>query len=596
MTNEISTAGSAIAAGVGVREATYVVDRDVPIPMRDGTVLRADIWRPADGGKYPVALQRTPYDKGLSSIGVTHSGIEPLRALERGYIVVIQDARGCYRSDGTFEAFVNEERDGFDTIAWLRDQDFCDGNVFMYGGSYVGATQLLAAVSDPPGLRGIVPQLTGSEYFEGWAYRGGALELGFLLYWAINSFMGPELLRRSRELDTTELQQEYVRLLRDPKSAYDVLPLVGLEAVNELVPSYLDWLEHPTRDAYWRSTAVRERYSAITVPALHIAGWYDIFSEGTIENFSRLHAEAGTEAARDGQYLIVGPWAHGNTGDAGGGVFFGGHSALAVFDLTKLQLDFFDAIRTGEPLDWPRVRAFDLGDLAWREYESWPPQGVETKRLYLASAGGANSARGNGALVGEPQDSPPDSYVYDPARPVPTVGGASFLPGLLVGLNSGPREQREVEEHDDVLVYTTEPLAKPLQLAGPVRVRLTACTSARDTDWTAKLVRVRSDGSALLLCEGIVRARYANGTDRPMLLEPDRPHTFDLRLGHTCVRLAPGDRLRLDVSSSNFPRFDRNPNSAVEPALATEADFVIAQQTVFHDTGRLSYLEIAVGT
>ena len=581
-------------AGVGVQTAEYVVERDVEIPMRDGTVLRADVWRPAVAGRHPVALQRTPYDKGMSLISIVHSGIEPLRALERGFAVVIQDARGCHRSDGAFEAFVNEERDGFDTIAWVREQDFCDGNVFMYGGSYLGATQLLAAVGDPPGLRAIVPQLTASEYYDGWAYRGGALELGFLLYWTITSFMPAELLRRGRGNDVAGLRQELDRLLTDPSAAYEVLPLVSLAAVNELVPSYRTWLEHPTRDEYWQRVAVRDRYGDITVPALHIAGWFDIFAEGTIENFMRLRAEAETEEARERQYLIVGPWAHGNTGDAGGGIFYGGPSALAAFDLTKLHLDFFDAIRARRQLDWKRVRAFDLGDLEWREYETWPPPGAQARRFYLSSGGSARGSVGDGALVEEPRDTPPDSYTYDPARPVSTVGGASFLPGLLVGLNSGPRDQREIESRDDVLVYTSDPLANPLQLAGPVSVSITASTSAPDTDWTAKLVRVRPDGSSVLLCEGIVRARYAGGTECAAFIEPDRAHTFDLRLGHICVRIPPRDRLRVDVSSSNFPRFDRNPNSTVEPAFATEADFVVAQQTVFHDLARRSYVELTV--
>ncbi len=582
------------AQGVGVRQVTYEVDRDVSIAMRDGTTLRADVWRPSVPGRYPVALQRTPYNKGLSFIGAAHSGIEPLRTLEHGFVVVIQDARGCHRSDGTFEAFVNEEQDGHDTVAWILEQDFSDGNVFMYGGSYVGATQMLSAVSTPPGLRGIVPQLTASDYYDGWAYRGGALELGFLLYWAISAFMPAELVRLTEPSEAARLGKEFVGLFADPVAAYDMLPLTGHDAVNRLVPSYRKWLEHPRRDEYWRGVAVRDRYGSIAVPALHIAGWFDIFAEGTIENFVRLRTEAATDEARDGQYLIVGPWAHGNTGDAGGGTYFGGLSALATFDLTQLQLDFYDAIRNGKTLDWPHVRAFDLGDLEWRTYEGWPPTGARAKRLYLASGGAANSASGDGVLVDEPRGSPPDVYVYDPTDPVSTVGGATFLPGILIGLNSGPRDQAEVERRRDVLVYTSESLTAPLQLAGPVHVRLTASTSAKDTDWTANLVRVRADGSTALLCGGILRARYAGGTDRARFLPANTPHEFVVSLGHTCIRLTAGERLRLDVSSSNYPRFDRNPNSDVEPAQATAADLRRARQTVHHDPIRPSWIDLTV--
>jgi uncharacterized protein len=588
------------------------IERDVPVPLPDGTTLRADLWRPADGRPAPVLLQRTPYDKGFAL--VVQGGLDPARAVAAGFAVMVQDVRGRYASEGAFEPFAAEAADGAATIAWLAGQPFCDGRVATYGGSYAGATQLLAAAGGAPALRAMLPHVTTDEYHGGWMTEGGAFQLGFALPWARNLAGGELERRRDRGEDVAALQERLDAELADPWPAYRRLPLTDQPLLAELAPYYLDWLAHPGRDAYWNAISARERLGALAVPALHLGGWHDVFLGGTLATYEALVARGAT-----GQRLVVGPWAHAGWGDAVGEVIYGPEASRYALDMTDLHLTFFDralgrsagggraghgaeTARAGHDAgtsrdgrgaarggggDAPPVRIFVMGANRWRDEDAWPLVRARTRPLHL---------RADGRLTWEPPAAGEGTrgYDYDPADPVPTGGGRTLMPGHEASIALGQRDQRPIEARPDVLVYTTAPLERDLEVTGHVRLVLHAASSAPDTDWTAKLVDVQPDGRALGVADGILRARYRDGTDRERLLEPGRPERFVVEVGATSIVFARGHRIRLEVSSSNFPRFDRNPNTGGVIAEASESDLRIAHQTVFHDAARASQLELPV--
>ncbi|HEX4036016.1 MAG TPA: CocE/NonD family hydrolase [Solirubrobacteraceae bacterium] len=563
------------------REGAILLERGAAIAMRDGTVLRADIWRPSGTGRFPVLLQRFPYDKSGSLASVVLTGVEPARAVQRGFVVVVQDTRGRFSSEGVFSAFVNEARDGADTIAWIRSQPFSNGKVGMYGVSYGGATQLLAAAERPDGLAAIAPHLSGAETYEGWIYEGGAFRLGFALWWAANSFARAELARRRvHGHDVADLATALEELLRDPWGAFRRLPLNGLEVVNELVPSYREWVEHPSRDAYWRASSFPEQIGGSFCPALHIGGWNDIFLSGTLRNYAAL-----------GGRLIVGPWAHAVPFDVIGEADFGPDATQASLDMTALQLDWFDRHLT-EPAEpdrdgQDRVRLFVMGANRWRDEPAWPLSRARDTALYLRSGGRLVPAPA-------PDDDVAETFVFDPRDPVPTAGGATFLPGLYTARHAGPQDQTAIEDRPDVLTYTSDVLPHATELTGYVTVVLHAASSASDTDWTAKLVDVSPSGRPLGLLDSIVRARYRDSTEREQLLDPERPYEFTIGLGAISIVIPGGHRLRLQISSSNFPKFDRNPNHGGDIPRATASDFVTARQTIFHDALHRSRLVLPV--
>lgn len=580
MTHSTSASTS---AGVPV-----IVERDVWIPMRDGVLLQADIWRPATEGRYPVLLQRTPYNRADSFGVIVNAAIEPLRAVADGFVVVIQDTRGRFGSQGQFEPFMREAADGYDTIQWLAGQPYSNGKVGMYGASYYAATQLLAATLRPPALKAIVPQVTGSDYHDTWVYQGGALQLGFTLYWALG-LAAAELARRQAAGESLEAEAGQLQiLLADPWSAFKSRPLAEIGALTTLLPAWNQWLEHSSHDEYWQAISIAERYASLDVPALHIGGWFDLFLRGTIANYQGM---SKTDAP---QRLIVGPWAHAVTYDALGEVEYGGAAAAAALDMTGLHLNWFSSFLKEEPAQpsGSPVKVFVMGDNTWRDEDAWPPARSRFERFFLSAGSGAGGAAGQLRREAPDGDEESSSYAFDPAEPVPTVGGATFLPGAYIGLHAGQRDQRAVEQRPDVLTFTSEALSADLELCGPVTVTLYAATSAADTDWTAKLVDVHPGGRALNICDGIIRARYRHGVDHEELATPGEPHEFQIDLGHTSIVLFAGHALRLEISSSNFPRFDVNPGHGGVNAQSTADDYVIAHQRVFYDQERPSYVEI----
>jgi putative CocE/NonD family hydrolase len=553
-----------------------LVERNVPVPMRDGTVLRADVYRPDTPSPLPAVVSRVPYDRTHPLVPL--SALDPERAVEAGFAVVCQDTRGRYESEGRFYPFVHEGKDGFDTIEWVAAQPWCSGAVGMAGRSYAGATQWLAAVEQPPHLKAIFPVVIGSEFYEGWIYQGGAFQLGFNLFWAL-LILAPNAASR-------------------PTAQYRHLPLSTLPLLREKEAAsfYFDWIAHATNDDYWQALAINRRYNRVQVPAFNVAGWYDVFLRGTLENFARMRQEGGSAVARTGQRLLVGPWAHGSTygpyPDHGFELFAPGDAT----DLTDRQLRFFahhlKSEANGLDQEAP-VRIFIMGENQWRDEQEWPLARTRYTRWFLHSDGAAGTSGGSLSPI-PPAEEPPDRYLYDPQHPAPTVGGPTSLPALFLGTNSGPRDQRQVEERADVLVYTSAALEQPVEVTGPLTVTLYAATTAPDTDFVAKLMDVCPNGVSRILAEGIRRARFRDGYDHPQPLASGRVYEYTIDLVATSNLFLAGHRIRLALTSSSFPRFDRNPNTGNPLGVDGPEELRPARQAVFHDRERPSHILLPV--
>jgi putative CocE/NonD family hydrolase len=559
------------------------LERNVPCRMRDGVTLMADVYRPKGAGPWPVVLIRLPYDKTQAE-NITYS--DPSWYAEQGYVVVTQDIRGRWRSEGEWIPFQHEAEDGYDTIEWAARLPGANGKVGMYGFSYAGATQLMPATLRPPSLVTVCPALTASQYYEGWTYNQGALALAFAMSWAMD--LSTSDARRARnDAALGQLQAAFGAI----KGLYWYLPLQDFPPLSgEFGRYFLDWLAHPTYDDYWRRWSIDEDYGRLVVPALHIGGWYDVFLSGTVKNFRGLRAGGGSDAARAGQKLVIGPWKHmpwAPMSQTTAGV------EPQIVD--ELQIRWFNQFLKGEEtgvLDAP-VSVFVLGADRWRDFSDWPPPSSEPQRWFLHSGGRANSRFGDGTLSREvPGEESPDRFTADGLIPSPSLGGHSCCLDFVAPM--GPMDQRGKEEFNGVLVYTTEPLAEPVQLIGDVSVTLFAATSARDTDWTAVLCEVFPDGRSINLQEGIVRARYRESLTDPSLLEPDRVYRYEIPLGPVGVEIAAGNAIRVTISSSDFPQWDRNLNTGGPLFSEGPSAALVARQTVLHDAEHASYVTLPV--
>jgi putative CocE/NonD family hydrolase len=562
-----------------------VVEKNVEARMRDGVILRADVYRPHGPVRYPVLLQRTTYSKNPGR------GVEGLRRLvAQGYVVIIQDTRGRYTSDGVARPH-DEAEDGFDTVEWAAQLPYSNGKVGMYGVSYLGTTTLQAAKMSPPHLVAIQPTAAYSSRYDDLVYQGGAFYLSDGLSWSLGQ--AADVRRRELTPDadrdgSTGLTPAQRTLLR--QSWLWHVPLKGMNALNlrRFAPGYFELLDHPSYDAFWEPYDISARYDRFRVPALHITGWYDWFAKGTSQNYAGLRAKAATEHARRNQRLIIGFWTHAQPGPTDtkvGDVDFGPEAA---FDAAALREQWFNcwlADKGCDALNGPPVRLFIMGENRWRDENEWPLARAKPTSYYLHSGGRANTLKGDGVLrLTPPVDQPPDRYAYDPWDPVPTgpSGGYSRL----------PVDQRPIEERQDVLVYTTEPLAQAVEVTGPISVVLWIATSVRDTDFTIKLVDVFPDGSARLLTDGILRTRYRRSRTNPELLAPGTPTELRIDAGVTANLFKAGHRIRVEVSSSNFPRFDRNPNTGAP--FGESGEMQVAEQTIFHDAAKPSRLILPV--
>jgi uncharacterized protein len=573
-------------AKLNLPSVPLLAEHNAPAAMRDGTILRADIYRPAQGGPFPVLLVRTPYGEPMVRMAPV------LPAVDAGFAVVLQHCRGTGTSDGEFTPFSREPDDGVDTIEWCARQPWCNGRVGMYGPSYLGMVQFAAAVQAPPALRCLVPVVTPADYHGGLAYRQGALQLGQLLGWYTLKSAQTLQYRGAAGEDVSADLPALLAHMAGLAADYWHLPAREAPAVSRILPAWQTWLDHEERDAYWNDLSYAARRDRITVPALHVGGWFDLFLGGTLDNFQTLSRSAATEHARRNQALIIGPWTHTDQTGTAGELNFGLLASALAIGLEQRQIGFLRRFAADEPGAWdgPRVRLFVMGDNAWRDEEDWPLARTQWSRWYLHSGGSLSPAP-------PPPDAPASRYRYDPADPVPTTGGPTFITGGPDGGVSwmgGPRDQRPVEARPDVLSFTSEPLGNDLEVTGPLGVTLHAATSAADTDFTARLVDVWPDGRAMGVADGIVRARYRDGTGRAAPAAPGRVEEYSIDLIATSQVFRAGHRLRVDISSSNFPCFDRNPGNGAPAATATERDFVVAEQTVCHDGGRPSYITLPI--
>jgi uncharacterized protein len=553
---------SVLAALAG--EPAVVIERDLPVKMRDAVVLRADVHRPDSGGPYPVLVWLTPYGKHKQHFD---------KYVKAGYIVVCEDVRGRYASEGTWESWLrrrtHDAEDGYDTVQWAAGVLGASGKVGTIGLSYSAFLQWRLAPLHPPALVAMSAHSIAARYTD--LEGPGTIRPGRRLRWSIVT-MSPEVRRRANRPGThTEAEAAAAWDAGQGRKWLGFLPWLELpeEAFEDETPYMLDWLRQPDTDP-WK---LDEGCHQITVPNLDVVGWYD-HAKGDMRLFQTLVKEGKTPAARKGSKLVVGPWSHFPPGGRQfGKIDFGPEADL---DLAMLDVHWFDYWLKGKTNGVEReapVKLFIMGDNHWRDEQNWPLKRAHPRTLYLSSDGKANTPAGNGKLGDQrPGAETSDLYTYDPSDPVPTL----FAPGnFTCAMDQGPLSNRQ-----DILVYQTEPLSDRLEVTGLPEVELYAASSAPDTDWVARLIDVAPDGLARDVCMGLVRARYRDGLGKPRLIKPGEVLNYTIRLGPTANAFLPGHRIRLDVTSSDFPNYDRNHNTAADPNA--DRELAVARQTVQH--------------
>jgi putative CocE/NonD family hydrolase len=560
-----------VDCGSGVR-----LERGVACKLSDGTTLASDHYYPDGASPWPTLLMRQPYGRDIASTVVY---AHPVWFARNGYHVVVQDVRGRGGSEGVFYPFRHEARDGAETIAWLCNLAACNGRIGMYGFSYQGATQLLAAVEQPQGLMCIAPHMTATDLYNGWFYHHGALRLNSTLSWGI------QMLREdARRLGLRDASDKLEAAWANIRAQSAHAPYAQHPAISDpALPSYVrDWITHREPGDYWASLDISARLDQIRIPALHIAGWFDTYLEGSIAGYLSLRNHAGTEFARDNQCLIAGPWIHIPWGDRAGDTDFG---EAANLNTDEILLRWFDHWLKGSATfsSEPRIRYFALGPNEWRAAEDWPLEAAFP--LYLRSRGSANSRRGDGILTADPpeSDEPRDVFIYDPEVPVPAPGGLQAL--------SGPFDQSVIEIGNNLLVYTSEPVLRQTEIFGHPRIVLHAQTSAAHADFTAKLVRVTASGRAEFLSIGIARSSWLF---HETAHSQDRIHTWEFALEPVAFVLAPGERMRLEIASSAFPLYDRNPSTPTPPQDADNWNWARSTQQVLHSSAHPSAIYLPI--
>lgn len=554
------------------------------VPMRDGVRLSTDVYLPEDPGPFPVILIRTPYNNNLEA-----QVQDAVYFAQRGYAVAIQDVRGRFDSEGEWSPFVHEAQDGYDTQEWCGTQPWSTGKVGTSGASYVALTQWLPAPLRNPHLAAMAPRVGFSNLYHNWVYTGGAFQLGFNLRWG------------AIQMHTRTNQVQYLWMPPEQhlSTLFWHLPLITSdENAGRRCEFYREWMRHPAYDSYWEKLGNIERdYDQIDVPAYGVGGWYDVFLQSTLNNFMGVRARGYSDRARRGQKVLVGPWIH-DLGARGtcsrtGDVDFG---PAALVNLREEELRWFDdwlrGIDTGITRE-PAVRVFVMGANRWRTADEWPIPGTRYVEHYFHSGGRANSLFGDGRLDRRrPEAEPPDRFGYDPRDPVPTLGGSTCCGEDITPVPMGPRDQRPAEWRPDVLCYTTPPLPADVEVTGPIKVVLWAASTASDTDFTAKVVDVSPTGFAMNVAQGIIRARFRESWEAPTLLEPGRIYRYEIDCWSSSNCFLPGHRIRVEIASSNFPQFDRNPNTG--HAFALDAELSPATQTVYHDAAHPSHIVLPV--
>jgi putative CocE/NonD family hydrolase len=539
--------------------------------MRDGVTLSADVYLPEADGPHPALVARTPYNKNTSD-----ASVRAQRYAEAGYAFVWMDVRGRGDSGGEFTPYRQDGRDGYDAIEWVAAQPWSDGRVGSWGQSYLGQIQWAAALEQPPHLHAMVVYVPPSDPWIEWP----------------TGVHGPQQLCWHRMIDGR--LNQYVDDV-DWMATYTHLPLTTMdERAGFCSRSWREDLSHPPTDVdYWAGLAYQERLGELDVPVLHVSGWYDDVQPATLINFTRMIRGARSERARRAQRLVMGPWDHGLTRRRArrlGDVDFGPEAEH--FSLDDHEVRWLNHYLKGEENGAdgePRARIFVMGTNVWRGEDSWPLDRAVLTRYHLSSAGGANTLHGDGVLRRESPPAgaePPDAYRSDPADPVP------FITEPVSAQIGGPDDYRAIEEREDVLVYSTPPLDGAVEVTGPVRVELYASSDRPDTDFMAKLVDVHPDGFCQRICDGMVRARYRDGMDCERFLQPDVVERFEIHLWSTSQVFLPGHRIRLEIASTAFPKYDRNAQTG--GPLATETMLAVAENRVWHTPEHPSSLILPV--
>ncbi len=527
------------------------VKREAMVPMRDGVKLAANIFLPQAEGRFAVILIRTPYGKG-TELGTNDSFVN------HGFAVMVQDVRGRYGSEGTFNMLDQEPNDGEDTINWIAKQPWSNGRVGMSGGSYIGLTQWKAAMEQPTALKAIFPVHAGiDEYRDRFYARGGAMRLGHRMLWLVENLRKPT--HRDPGFDRYVLH----------------LPLRSMdkEAAGQTLPLWQQALDHPDYDTFWRAISVREQLAKVATPAFSVAGWFDPNVQSDLATITNLRR-------RSNNYRIaIGPWAH-NMSIPFPGVDFGREASYAV---RTMQLAWFDRWLNDKPGEIPGgpYSIFVMGANKWRDEAEWPLKRSIATRYYFSPE--------RQLSIVPPKDGE-DRYTYDPRQPVPTRGGTTCCNPAIFAW--GPLDQRLIGSRADVLQYVTPPLTEDLEVTGPIRVQLHIRTSAPDTDFTAKLIDVFPSGEARLLTDGILRLRYRDGLDKPVLAKPGQDYAITIDAGVTSNVFRAGHRIRVDIASSNFPKYDRNLNTG--RPIADEKHPATAKQTIYRGGVKASHVILPV--
>ena len=559
------------------------VERQVPIPMADGTILRADIYRPKDSGCYPVLVERVAYElaERCRYAGEYYAS--------RGYVVVGQNVRGRFVSEGEFVPFRddgwNEHRDGYDTLLWAGQQPWSNGKVGMLDGSYSGGTQYLLAPTQPDFLQALFVREGLSDIYRDFVFRGGAYQLALHRGWTMNETLAQ--MQHNAASDMAAVQATLEQAANNADASYRHLPLASFPPLEGLADWYFAALAHPENGPYWWPTNLTRHFQEVDVPIMHLGGWFDVFLESTLRCFQGIRAHGKTQDCRVNQRLIIGPWIHGPNQIGArlvGELDFGEQAAFDLFDCRLRWYDYWLKNVPNGMMDSPPVRIFLMGTNQWLEADSWPLPNITYQPLYLQVGSGQTSAslnNGNLSFVQPSNAEFAENFLYDPAYPIESLLTYPLL---------GPMDHRPVEGR--MLTYTSQTLEHDLVVIGPVKAVIYGMSSAPDTDWVIRLCDVWPDGRSMSVCDGIFRARYRTSLMQSTQMYPGEVYRFEIDLQATAQVFQAGHHIRVELTSSDFPRYDRNLNTG--EVFGTGNKGQIANNTVFYGGSHASHIVLPI--